>query len=203
MSGRLEMGNVLDMNNYDIYGVDQIFHHGDTNTYIQFHASDQFRVVTGGAERLEVNNAQTKVNGYLNTGQNNFKIWTGKTSEYDLLSVKDANTLYFLADITFEIKIDSPGATVTVPSDFLNPASSNDILFEVSINGVDWEQVTGPNLMLDGDWQVTGWYGSTYPNYIELESQTSGCYFGIERNVGFYNDLCGDEPTIWFRGRIL
>jgi hypothetical protein len=53
----MEMARNLDMNNYDIYGVDQIFHHGDTNTYMQFHAADQWRVVTGGAERLEVNNS--------------------------------------------------------------------------------------------------------------------------------------------------
>ena len=32
-----------------------IYHNGDTNTYMQFHAADQWRVVTGGAERLEVN----------------------------------------------------------------------------------------------------------------------------------------------------
>jgi len=32
----------------------KILHNGDTNTYIQFHAADQFRVVTGGTERLEV-----------------------------------------------------------------------------------------------------------------------------------------------------
>ena len=51
-------GHHLDMNNNDIYGVDQIFHEGDTNTYMQFHAPDQWRVVTGGAERLEVNNSQ-------------------------------------------------------------------------------------------------------------------------------------------------
>jgi len=51
-------GHTLDMNNNDIYGVDQIFHEGDTNTYMQFHAEDQWRVVTGGAERLEVNNSQ-------------------------------------------------------------------------------------------------------------------------------------------------
>ena len=54
----MEMARHLDMNNYDIYGCDQIFHHGDTNTYIQLHAADQWRVVTGGAERLEVNNSQ-------------------------------------------------------------------------------------------------------------------------------------------------
>eukprot|EP00487_Bulimina_marginata_P007314 TRINITY_DN28194_c0_g1_i1.p1 TRINITY_DN28194_c0_g1~~TRINITY_DN28194_c0_g1_i1.p1 ORF type:complete len:137 (+),score=13.28 TRINITY_DN28194_c0_g1_i1:63-413(+) len=40
----------------DIYVADQIIHTGDTNTYMQFHAADQWRVVTGGSERLEVNN---------------------------------------------------------------------------------------------------------------------------------------------------
>ncbi len=54
----MEMARHLDMNNYDIYGVDQIYHHGDTNTYMQFHNPDEWRVVTGGAERLEVNNSQ-------------------------------------------------------------------------------------------------------------------------------------------------
>lgn len=48
----------LNMHNNSIFGVDQIFHHNDTNTYIQFNAEDQFRVVTGGAERFEVNNSQ-------------------------------------------------------------------------------------------------------------------------------------------------
>ena len=54
----------IDLNNYNIIDVediglqDRIYHDGDTDTYIQFHATDQWRVVTGGAERLEVNNSQ-------------------------------------------------------------------------------------------------------------------------------------------------
>ena len=40
---------------------DRIYHDGDTNCYIQFHATDQWRVVTGGTERLEVNNTNTTV----------------------------------------------------------------------------------------------------------------------------------------------
>jgi fibronectin-binding autotransporter adhesin len=35
-----------------------ITHQGDTNTYFGFHAVDQWRVVTGGSERFEVNNSQ-------------------------------------------------------------------------------------------------------------------------------------------------
>jgi hypothetical protein len=41
-----------------IYVNDRITHNGDTNTWVGFHAADQWRVVTGGSERLEVNNSQ-------------------------------------------------------------------------------------------------------------------------------------------------
>ena len=50
----------------------QIRHAGDTDTYMQFHAADQWRVVTGGSERLEVNNDYTKV-------QNSVAILNGGT----------------------------------------------------------------------------------------------------------------------------
>ena len=60
-SNGIEMSGRIDMNNNDIYGCDQFFHHGDTNTYMQFHASDQWRVVVGGTERLEVKNSSPHV----------------------------------------------------------------------------------------------------------------------------------------------
>mgnify|MGYP003639064718 CR=1 FL=1 len=41
----------------------KIIHSGDTNTYIQFHAADQWRVVTAGVERVEVNSGGLTVNG--------------------------------------------------------------------------------------------------------------------------------------------
>ena len=46
----------------DISLVGEIIADGDTNTYLQFHAADQFRVVTGGVERLEVSTF-TKASG--------------------------------------------------------------------------------------------------------------------------------------------
>jgi len=52
----------------DIYLRDRIYHDGDTNTHMQFHAADQWRVVTGGSERLEVNNTQVTVAGDLVVG---------------------------------------------------------------------------------------------------------------------------------------
>ena len=47
----------------------KVVHNGDSNTYIQFHAADQWRVVTGGVERLEVNNSQTTVAGTFQAQQ--------------------------------------------------------------------------------------------------------------------------------------
>ena len=53
----------------DIYLDDQILSTGDTNTYMQFHAADQWRVVVGGSERLEVKNSSPHVlvSGDLNS----------------------------------------------------------------------------------------------------------------------------------------
>jgi hypothetical protein len=53
----------------DINVDDQIISTGDTNTYLQFHAADQWRVVVGGSERLEVKNSSPHVlvSGDLNS----------------------------------------------------------------------------------------------------------------------------------------
>ena len=63
--GTTSPGYTLDVNgsmhSTNITIADAVYHEGDTNTYIQFHASDQWRVVTGGSERLEVNNSQVTV----------------------------------------------------------------------------------------------------------------------------------------------
>ena len=55
----MNLGNIDDVNTITL--ADAILHDGDTNTYMQFHAADQWRVVTGGSERLEVNNSQVTI----------------------------------------------------------------------------------------------------------------------------------------------
>ncbi|MCO6358539.1 beta strand repeat-containing protein [Roseivirga pacifica] len=44
---------------------DKIISSGDTDTYMQFHAANQWRVVAGGSERLEVNTSGALVTGTL------------------------------------------------------------------------------------------------------------------------------------------
>ena len=53
----------ISFTNDDYYFGSRIGHYGDTNTYMQFHAADQWRVVTGGTERLEANSSGINVNG--------------------------------------------------------------------------------------------------------------------------------------------
>jgi len=53
----------------NVYVDSSIYSVGDTNTYTQFHASDQWRVVTGGTERIEANSSGLRINNswYLPT----------------------------------------------------------------------------------------------------------------------------------------
>ena len=59
----MNLGNIDDVNILTV--ADRVRHDGDTNTYMQFHAADQWRVVTGGTERLEVNNSAVTVSHQL------------------------------------------------------------------------------------------------------------------------------------------
>ena len=62
----------------NMYVDDYIFSTGDIDTYMQFHASNEWRVVAGGAERLEVNSTQTTVrNGDLDV-HNSLNLGTSK-----------------------------------------------------------------------------------------------------------------------------
>ena len=45
---------------------DRIIPTGDTDTYMQFHAANQWRVVAGNTERLEVNGSTITANGTFN-----------------------------------------------------------------------------------------------------------------------------------------
>ena len=66
---KIDFGSVMDITasasgaafSANTYHDGHIVHNGDTNTYLQFHAADQWRVVTGDYERLEVNNSQVTI----------------------------------------------------------------------------------------------------------------------------------------------
>jgi hypothetical protein len=59
--GTVTLGSNIINDVEDIYLRDRLYHDADTNTYMQFHAADQWRVVVGGSERLEVKNSSPHV----------------------------------------------------------------------------------------------------------------------------------------------
>ena len=58
-AGNVSVGN-------DLYVPNEIYHTGDTNTYLQFPAADQFRINTGGGNRLQVQNDKILVGDGVN-----------------------------------------------------------------------------------------------------------------------------------------
>jgi prepilin-type processing-associated H-X9-DG protein len=61
-SGQATFGGNLVVNGPDVTITGGIIHAGDTNTYFGFHDADQWRVVTGGTERIEVTNTEIVIN---------------------------------------------------------------------------------------------------------------------------------------------
>ena len=83
----LNLGNG-DLNTVEnIYLDSAIYSQDDGNTYLQFHAVDQWRVVTGGAERLEVNNSQTTITNGLTVSDGDIQLGgTGRIQGIDTVS---------------------------------------------------------------------------------------------------------------------
>ena len=145
-------------NNAYIAGV--IYHSGDTDTYMQFHAADQWRVVTGGAERFEVNNSDVTVQSAL---KEKYVALSGTTPSIDV----DAGGAFSLT---------TSGNTTFTFAAFTSALSSGFVL-ELTAGGahtitwptsVDWAGGTAPDAPASGEknlyvfWSRDGgttWYG--------------------------------------------
>lgn len=145
-------------NNAYIAGV--IYHSGDTNTYMQFHAADQWRVVTGGAERFEINNSDVTVQSAL---KEKYVALSGTTPTIDV-------------DTGGAFSLTTSGNTTFTFSAFTSALSSGFIL-ELTAGGahtitwptsVDWAGGTAPDAPASGQTNIyvfwsrdggTTWYG--------------------------------------------
>ena len=162
----MTMSQHLDMSNNDIYGVDQIFHHGDTNTYMQFHAADQWRVVTGGTERIEVNNTRTQIDTLLTDA--------AVAEDYDALS-GTSPTADPDAGGAFSLTMTGT-TTFTFGAPALGSGVSTGFIIELTGNGsevtwpssVEWAGGTAPDAPASGETDIyvfwtrdggTTWYG--------------------------------------------
>ena len=66
----------------DLYVPNEIYHTGDTDTSIRFPAEDQFRVMTGGGNRLQVENTKILVGDDVNM-------------QYDNISTSNSGTVVY------------------------------------------------------------------------------------------------------------
>jgi hypothetical protein len=179
----------------DFYVADQILHTGDTNTYMQFHAVDQWRVVTGGAERLEVNNTATTVANTLTAsgGINGLTLGNGgiSGSNYNITGVN-------------QLEIADPGEGIV----FTSGASGNmtlAIVDDASDNILNFSG-TGATLKVNGNlvyhagnftdnstnWDTAyGWGNHASAGYLTSETYTahedtstlSGAYGGNNNGI--------------------
>jgi hypothetical protein len=145
-SGNLSIGN-------------QLYHDGDTDTYLQFHGADQFRIVTGGATRLEVTNSDVTIQSAL---KEDYDALSGTTPTIDVDTggafslTMTGNTTFTFSGCTsgvgvgFVLQLTGNGGTVTWP------------------NTVKWAGGTAPDAPASGETDVlvfhtrdggTNWYG--------------------------------------------
>ena len=113
----------------DIYLNGILYHYGDTDTYMQFHNANQWRVVTGGTERLEVTDSNVTVNTGLKLNKEVTENVTALSGTSDVLEPQEGtirthtlsgNTTYtesFLGGQSMTLMIDDgAGYTVTWPT---------------------------------------------------------------------------------------
>jgi hypothetical protein len=144
----------------DIEVGDQILHNGDTDTYLQFHAADQFRVVTGDVERFEINNSDVTVQSAL---KEKYVALSGTTPSIDVdagggfsLTTSGNTTFTFTAFTSalscgFVLQLTAGGThTITWPA------------------SVEWAGGTAPDAPASGETDIlvfwsrdggTNWYG--------------------------------------------
>ena len=85
LNGTLTLGANVINDVEDIYLRDKIYHDGDTDTYFQFHAANQARIVCAGAEVMEWGNNYAKLSDndtlYFGSGSD-FQIYHNGTNNY-------------------------------------------------------------------------------------------------------------------------
>jgi len=175
----------------DLYVGDQIFHTGDTDTYMQFHAANQWRVVTGGTEMLEVNDtniiasANLDINADIN-GVNNIYL---------------AGTLYHEGDTNTYLSFGTDTIALrTGGTDRLNISNSDFTVNSAVKEDYDALSGTTPTIDVDtgGGFSLTTSGNTTFT----FSSFTSGvsCGFVLELTAGGTHTITWPASVDWAGG---
>ena len=178
----------------NLYVPNHIFHTDDTDTYMQFHAADQWRVVTGGTERLEVTNATTSITNNLAvtgtvTGSNlNISNWNtaygwgdhasaGYLTSFDITTQTDSKYLRSNANDNF---------TGRLTNNSMNETPSYDkgaINLQPSANGGSIGITFRSKVNSTSDAGYIWWYDDN-DHYNELNSTENGVLLIAVQNDG-------------------
>jgi hypothetical protein len=175
------------INTMDLQGT--IRHNGDTNTYMEFHASNQWRVVTGGSERLEVNDTATKgiridatsnMRAPIFYDSANTAYYTDPASTSNLNALTVAGGRCIVTGDYFE-----PRANLGAISANRNPATSSGVFIGWNRSGGNAEAnyISGTNGRVD--WGR--WTGSAYTLFMTL-----GTTGGLVNLAGTYGTISSD-----------
>ena len=123
----------------NVYVANAIYHEGDTDTYMQYHAQNAWRVVTGNTQMLEVNN------NYVLLGANSVgKVQTANVNGGSTPDLYEYNS--FVWTMTANITLNNPSTEVAGMSGvfvFIHSGAGRTVSL-----GTDWETAGGAGLTL-------------------------------------------------------
>ena len=161
-------GHEIDMNNNNIVGVNRLTHEGDSNTYIEFHAADQFRVVVGGTERFESSSVgnilagNTTFTGTLTTsggGSKSLELGHGRTdSGYAYIDLVGDTTYsdYGLRFIRNSTGANAPSQILHRGTGSFDISAQENAIIKHSIAGTERLRTDGSGITVSGNLAVSG-----------------------------------------------
>jgi hypothetical protein len=203
---RSDVDDQFTATNLDI--AQRIRHIGDTDTYIEFHASNQWRVVTGNSERFEVNNSQVSVRNsdFLVDGTTTLQGNTNVISNFSVVDTIGAtqNGLYFaqavdgrpyIAPIIDNTKIFGREITfIEADNEWTiegNPKIENDLDVGGTINMNNATGITfvGGGKFTSGGGGATPYIqrGSGTSNYLQINDTGGGAVWTIDTAANLVN----------------
>ena len=179
-------GNVVVGN--DLYVPNEIYHTGDTDTSIRFPAEDQFRVMTGGGNRLQVENTKIQVGDDVNMNYDNISTGNSGTVVYGgfLNPASEANMVHIphiVNDLAGFNKWSN--ATITTSGFYKSRSGSSGSYTysnEVQANDSGWANAFDAHSSTAGSWYSDNGsdgiyqHGTDTPGVVELEWTNEATY---------------------------
>ena len=183
---KIEAYNVFVSN--DLYVPNEIYHTGDTNTFIQFPGADQFRINTGGGNRLQVQNDKILVGDDVNMQYDGISTGNSGTVVYGgfLNPASEANMVHIphiINDLAGFNKWSN--ATITTSGFYQTrsgSAGSYTYSNEVSSSTAGWANAFDAHSSTAGSWYSDNGsdgvytHGTDTPGVVELQWTNEATY---------------------------